>query len=667
VKLSDPQTAEAKVYRLNTFVSSINGREELEAIHHRPIQVNPNARSYSPEHIKGLSSANLTEKQLEFLRTNGFVVTNLDFPSFVALYRDNQKNNIPSFVTIDTAISGLSHILAKLRVDLEREVFLSKLTAFTNILREQLLLLHPKVPTSCKNASLRALAFIKVASILLNCDEKWPPEIEQKIQGVVDKEILLIYNGREQKTVGIQDSPIFDYSIDYNRFKIRWDETKDEELRRYYQAMEWYSRCVFRTSHLAETQSALLILMAAIGDSGDAINIWDEMHQLLTALYGEADDLHLLDYQRIAREVYGDTITPAAITQEKLLRQFCRQTDKEKLPRIRSEVGLKGGLRIFGGRYYARDMILQQLCYPYVGDQDDPRVIPNLLDIAVIMNQPKAMEIAQEKDFFRFVHYQTKVKNYQITLQQEMDRSSKPWANGGLVTDAWIYKPMTQPEGKGYPYFCRSDAWQARKLGSMLCGLIHLANSKPTFSGKKEGSFTGVSDPYPEFFNRMLTTLRNRDKLLQVVGYPRHRPPAQEIIAYQKALEAVVVVATQMLSGEIVTQEQQDRLGNFVLGWEGDEHEANIHELSTLFHRNDTQVDYYLHAGVEPVREIWVACPSPSGAFLARGGIYMLYVFSTSQKISPEHWRNAKLWKTVKQMRGLEEVAPWQKPFAGGN
>jgi len=663
----DWQETDSHAYDLSNVpfrISSARARKDptQTEIIHKPIEVSPNLKQASAQ-FKGLAQAKFSPAELEFLNNHGFVVTSRQFNSFVELYRDNQKSDIPSFVTIDTVISGFSHILARLRVDLEEEIFLKKLTALTKILREQLLFLHHEMPPDCKEASFQALAFIKVGCMLLNCDDVWPYEIEQVIKDRVANELALIYNGRDHREVGIQKSFIFDYDIDYNKFKIRWDETESDHLRNYYLAMEWYSRCVFRTTNVLETQSALLLLMAAIAEPSDGIILWDEMNQLLTALYGQVDDSHLMDYQETAREIFGDIITPKILLDKKKIQQFCRAIDRRKLPRIRSEVGLKGGLRIFGGRYYDRDFILQEFCYPYISSKGDPRVIPSLLDIAIIIGHPKAYELATQRDDFRFTDYRSKIETYRNDLDQKIGQIAKPWERGGLISDSWVYRPLLYAEGRGYPTFCKSDAWQARKLSSLLCGIVHLSNSRPTFAGADIQKFEACVDPYPEFFNRMLTTIRNLEKLLLLVGYPMTREPGEEISRYKKALQEVMEISTKMLAGEILSAEDQKKLGNFVLGWQGEYHEATISELSTLFHRNHTDYDCYFHAGIEPARELWVICPGNPMPFLARGAVNLLYEFPTGTKVLPNDWRKAKLWKTVQEKMGMEAVAPWLRPF----
>ena len=653
---------EEPIFQLNRALAD---KKIPEPITHNPVAVAATIKPYKvTASIKGLSRANLSQTETDFLFQHGFVVTERQFPSFVTLYRRNQQEDLPSFITADSAISGLSHILARVRVDLERELFYNKLMSLTTILAEKLLVLHEDIPATCKEASLRALAFLRVADELLDAKRVgWPLEIEAQISTMVEEELKLIYNGRQKRTVGIQRSPIFGYDIDYNQFKVRWDAAREDKLKRYYQTLEWYNRCAFRSSSPSETQSALLILMAAIGDNAEGIIIWEEMRQLLTALYGEPDDPHLLDYLAVARKVYGDTISPSILSNQELLSRFCRQVSRVRPPQIRSEVGLNSGLRMFGGVSYDRDLMLQQLLYPYVGHEGDPRVLPSIVDIGVILGHPKALDAAKERDYFNFVKYESQIKRYQERLHQSLSVSN-PWQGGGFVAQAWLYEALMQPESKGLPAFTRSDAWSSRKLTSILCGILGLAeiNSKPTFSGKGDGNFTATLDPYPEFFNRMVTSIKNFEAILKSVGYPLERPQGQEIVAYKKAMQALAAVSANSLTNDQLGPEDQQLLRNFALGWEGDYEEANINELSILFHRNDQQFDDYFYAGIEPIRELWVACPGSPTPFLARGGVYLLYGFATSKKILPEHWRHEKIWDKIRN-ESVEGVVPWAKEY----
>lgn len=645
------------------------------AIEHIPVPVVAAIRPYPvDEKIRGLAQAALAEAEREFLYQNGFVVTSREFPSFVSLYRDNQKEGIPSFVTIDASIFGITHIWARLRVDLEREIFYVKLKDFTLLLAEELIALHNQVPPSCAEVSWRALAFVRVADLLLgSCGVRWPPEIESKIRPVVEQEIALIINGGQPvndaqaaipvTALGIQKSPIFGSEIDYKQFKIRWNEAKEERLRQYYRALEWYNRCVFRSSEESETRSALLILMAAIGDSGEAMYLWQEMNQMLTIMCGEPDDPHFLDYLAAAREVYGDSIGPSILGDRQLLERFCRKVSKARPPRIRSEVNLNTGLRIFGERSYERDLYLQQLAYPYVGSRtprtNDCRWKPSVVDLAVILGNSKAEKIARQKEFFEYDKYEEKVTRYRALLQNSL-RMQKPWERGGFIAQAWFYETVMHAERGGYPIFAYSPAWDSRKLTSVLCGILNLAevNSVPVFTGESQGYFHGIVDPYPEYFNRLATHIRYLATRFSRLGYPLERPVGREFLAFCNSLQDLAVISRKALAGNEPSAADQESLRNFALGWEGDYAEANLNEVSTSFHRNEWEADVYFYVGVESVREIWVACPGPNGPYLARGGIYLLYEFPTGTKILPQQWREQQLWHKLKNKR-----MPWIKEY----
>ncbi len=647
-RLDDPVNSQKISSLLDRFAEADMSLNEQS---HDSMNISANIPRYSIDrNIKGISQANLKEKEIDFLVQNGFVVSSKEFTSFLPIYQDNQQRRISSFITVEMAMSGLSHILTRLRLDMEKDVFYHRLQTFTHVLTEQLLSLHYEVPKEFSDSSLRALAFIRVAEVLLNCqeDSNWPEEVLAKITPKVTAELELIYSKEnEEKPVEIKTSPIFGYSIDYNKFKKNPSEAKNKKLQRYRQAYAWFARCIFRASeeHISEVRSALLILMASIGGSADGIIIWEEIHRVLTTLYGEPDDPHLLNYLQVARNVFGETLTVDILSQNEKVKSFCRKAARVHLPKIRSEIGLERGLRVFGGPDTGIDSILQQLSYPYTGKRDLPRITPSLVDIAVVMGYQKAIEVAKEKEFFEYKGYEGKVERLHRSLRNDLVEEKSPWQKGGFLGNAWMYEALLQPEGKGYPLFSRSEAWNARKLTTLVCGMLDdddLINGKPRFVGESSSYFRGTIDPYPEFFNRMATKIRQIENLLQRVDYPTNRGPAKELLHYRQAIEGLAQAAAKILANKNLEEEDHNNLRNFALGWQGEYDSSAVINLSTRFYRNWTHFDEHLYVGTGPIQEIWIAIPVEGELQLARGGIFSLYEFYTVRQVSQEFWQSLK-------------------------
>ncbi|WP_372369824.1 DUF3160 domain-containing protein [Candidatus Uabimicrobium sp. HlEnr_7] len=619
---------------------------EKSNVEHKLIKVNAKIPKYEvPINIRYLKEANLSQREIQFLYQKGFVVTKNKFGSFNEIYEKNQRNSIPSYVTVDTAISGFSHILGRLRIDVEEKALYGRLASFTEIISYKLMDLHKKIAPQYEKASLRALAFIRVASVLLDLHQQWPKEISLKIEDQVKKELKLIYTGENDYPVEIVNSPIFGYAMDYSRFKLL-RKSKNKRLERYLLAHEWYARCLFRIAdnhskiieqHLSETRSAMLLLMATV--STDGMSMWEEIHYILTALYGQADDPHLIDYLKTARKIYGSTITLDVLSQKDKLLEFCKAISRTRLPKIRSELGLQSGLRIFSRRSIGCDFILQQLTYPYVGELHLPRVDPSLLDIAVIMGWHKAKYIAEEKGYYRYKGYETTVRKYQNRLEKELQPSSYPWGKGGLISLAWMLNSLKIPEGKGAPMFSHSEQWQARKLTSVACGLLDLSFGQPIFTGESTLNLKGTIEPYPEFFNRMATKIEHFEEVLQHIGYPLKSGVAKELVHYKKMLKKLAVISSKMLENKELTKKDYSELCNFVLGWEGKYGSATIQDISTMYYRNSSNFDNHLYAGVGAVYEMWVAIPINGKVQFARGGIFGYHEFQSMRQVSQEKWQ----------------------------
>lgn len=636
-------------YTSNTFsleYTPIIGLPEKSEVEHKVVKVNASIPKYEvPINIRYLKEANLSQREIQFLNQKGFVVTKNRFGSFNEIYENNQRNSTPSYVTVDTAISGFSHILGRLRIDVEEKALYGRLASFTEVIGHKLIDLHKKIAPQHEKAGLRALAFIRVASILLDLQQQWPEEITSKINEQVQEELKLIYTGGNDFPVEIVNSPIFGYAMDYSRFKLL-RKPKNKRLERYILAHEWYARCLFRTvdnhskiadQYLSETRSAMLLLIATIATDG--MLIWEEIHYILTALYGQADDPHLLDYLKTARDIYGPTITLDVLSQKDKLLEFCKAISRTRLPKIRSELGLQSGLRIFSRRSIGCDFILQQLTYPYVGELHLPRVDPSLLDIAVIMGWHKAKYIAEDKGYYEYKGYESTVRKYQDRLEKELQPVNYPWGKGGLISLAWMLNSLKIPEGKGAPIFSHSDEWQARKLTSVACGLLDLSFGQPIFTGKSTADFHGTIEPYPEFFNRMATKIEHFEEVLHHIGYPLKTGVAKELVHYKQMLKDLAVISSKMLENKELDDKDYKKLRDFVLGWQGSYGSATIQDISTMYYRNSSNFDNHLYAGVGAVYEMWVAIPINGKVEFARGGIFGYHEFQSMKKVSQEKWQ----------------------------
>jgi len=241
--------------------------------------------------ISNIDRFSIPEDAMAILDKNLFVVCPASHWQPFFVYEDNAYQRIPNFVTVDSVLH-LYHIFfnfALRRLEEERLIPLTEL--FTKRLISQALKTYNLLgPGILKDASLRNLAYLGVASNLLKLKVNLPPEV----QAMVQRELDLI-RGRKGLVVGA----IFPYAIDYTQFAPRGHYTRTERLRNYFMAMTWYGLVPFSPAYrdregklkVSYTVALQAILMVRDVRSAKLFQDWDTLLTSLNYFIGFADDL----------------------------------------------------------------------------------------------------------------------------------------------------------------------------------------------------------------------------------------------------------------------------------------------------------------------------------------------------------------------------------------
>ncbi|MCK4310868.1 MAG: DUF3160 domain-containing protein, partial [Methanomicrobia archaeon] len=201
-----------------------------------PVDIIPNAKVYDfvPENMENFY---LTENAKNLLEKNGFVVIPGYSKQFYEVYKGCRENNIPIFVTTDSMLHTY-HIMYDytLRI-LEVRKFLEDLETLTQSMLNASTEQYNSSEGKIKEAARKNIAYFSVAMKLLNENYK----VSDLVKKEVDGELSLI---KQHK--GFSFSPIFGYREDYSQYVPRGHYTRSEDLERYFKAMMWYGRIMFR-------------------------------------------------------------------------------------------------------------------------------------------------------------------------------------------------------------------------------------------------------------------------------------------------------------------------------------------------------------------------------------------------------------------------------------
>ena len=160
-----------------------------------------------------------------------------------------------------------------------------------------------------REAARLNMAFFAVATRLLTPEAGVPAEVAD----LVEAELALI-----DAHAGFAPSPIFGYREDYSQYVPRGHYTRNETFQRYFRAMMWYGRMMFRLAPgtgaeaqeigRRETRQAILITLAMsnaqVGDE-PALEVWERIYGPTVFYVGRTDDLNVYDYLEVLRQVYG--------------------------------------------------------------------------------------------------------------------------------------------------------------------------------------------------------------------------------------------------------------------------------------------------------------------------------------------------------------------------
>jgi len=237
-----------------------------------PVTVQPSLPSYEIE-LGAVANADLlaalNEEQKALLEQNGFVVVPSRIPQIYEVYKRAKEEGIPIFVTTD-ALLHTFHIIYNYALRLiEMEHFVQDLKGLNQAMVEAALEQYANASGKVREAAKRNVAFFAVAAKLLDPDFAVPDEVAN----LVEKELALI-----EAHQGFAASPIFGYREDYSQYVPRGHYTRNETFQRYFKAMMWYGRMMFRLRPGAtpeaieagrmETRQA--ILFAESGGGGQA-------------------------------------------------------------------------------------------------------------------------------------------------------------------------------------------------------------------------------------------------------------------------------------------------------------------------------------------------------------------------------------------------------------
>jgi hypothetical protein len=614
----------------------------------------------------------LTDEQRALLEENGFVVVPSRVAQIYEIYKAAKERGIPIFVTTD-ALLHTYHILYDYTLrSAEIQHFVNDLNGLNAVMIEVAKEQYSTAPGEIREAARRNLAFFTVASALLDPNTQIAAEVADNVNAELD--LIAAHQGFAQ-------SPIFGYKEDYSQYVPRGHYTRNETFQRYFKAMMWYGRMMFRLkpgtdpeaieAGRMETRQGILIVAAlqnAQVGGESALAVWERIYEPTVFFVGQTDDLNIYDYAQLVKEVYGDQLTLADLEDQAKLDEFIERAMTLRPPKIVSSYvtdrekpeEVTKGFRFMGQRFIPDSYIFQQLVYDKVGTQDDPRVFPKGLDVAAVLGSSRAYEILL--DVYgegRYANYQEqmeKLRNEFGQLPQEQWVENLYWS--------WLYalRPLLEIKGEGYPVFMQNQGWVDKDINTFLGSWTELRHdtilyAKQSYTLKATGIMPepevvkGYVEPQPEVYARLAALAKQMR-----VGLEGRGLLDVEYVDKLERLESLLLslktMAEKELAGEALSEEEYELIRNIggilegittfsakvkeEITSEADERMAVVADVHT-----DTNTGQVLEEGVGDAFTIYVIAPVEGQLVATQGGIFSYYEFTQpmSDRLTDEAWQ----------------------------
>jgi hypothetical protein len=422
-----------------------------------------------------------------------------------AYFRLFGEDQISVFITTDVAL----HLFHNVFDDLLAEVEKADLYDDVEWLVEQLYAASAagyaaisETQPLCRAAARHDVLVFAVAARLLDDSFVPPdyvePDASQYVQKVLDYTLTEFYPGD-----------------DYTQYEPRGHYAGDEQLERYFRAVKWLSRRIFRIEDNyypadADVELTAAALLAQLVADDPAIEArWNKVYDVTRLLAGPADSITPPLVQQALDNVFGAGFTlemlEVSANRAALRAEFQRDIypTSEIIPvplEFPDQIPPKY-VQFLGERYLPDAEAMQETCFPYVLE----RLLPSGLDVMATVLASDRAEHWLAGEIMTYPELATQL----TALRAQFDGYSvADWTKS--TYNGWLYslRPLLQPMPAGAPVFMQGTAWQDKELNTALGSWTQLRHDfilygKQTYVPSPWADGPGLVEPVPDTFDRL--------------------------------------------------------------------------------------------------------------------------------------------------------------------
>jgi hypothetical protein len=603
----------------------------------------------TPHSLDGVSIAPAVQHALTpeieaALTEQGFAIVPADYAHFYNAYEQAPVEGYPVFVTTDAAYNAWHFAFDKILRSLEQNTLLPKLEQLVSgalaAARQQAADLDG---TKLAPDADKVVELYQVAASVLEVDlGTLGPDVPQELQLIAQH-------------AGPTKSPITGATVDYSLFVPRGHYTRTEELTRFFLGMSVLGQsafCLPGTIDCDGVESLRLGILASRALTADParVQLWRDIYEPTAFLVGAADDYTPFELAQAA----GDLSDPSAFATDAAVEEVGRALMAMRQVRIDPE---KPTVRLMGVRFVIDSWVLDQMIYPNVGTDEDPRLIPSPLDLAAAFGSDFAYGIQRDAGQTEYTNYDTQMKAMQTAIAE---RPREDW--GATAYDAWLYaiEPTWLPHGEAFPDFMRTDAWTAKDQQTGFGSYAELKHDTILYA--KQAAAEGETpvppkeprnwvEPDPVVYQRLVAVVDLTRQGLEQRGLLT-RENERIFREVRDLFSFLGKIASDELAGKPISNDANLRLknigGNLSYIWwltsdHGQSGVATPDKEAAIIADIARGGDQVVEIGTGRIDRIYVLVPDDEGTFqVAVGGVYSYYEFlqPVADRLTDEAWRD---------------------------
>jgi hypothetical protein len=425
---------------------------------------------------------------------------------------------------------------------------------------------------------------------------------------------------------------------------------------------------------------AVLASRLLVGDE-ELEALWREVFEPTAFLVGVSDDYTPFElmaaYQNISPRESGvagglpdlDDETLFAVADElKAIRSV--QIDPER-----------PSVRLMGTRFVIDSFIYDQLVRPFVGTQEEPRLLASPLDLAAAFGSDFALAIQDEAGQTAYLNYPEQMEAMRGAVAARPDAA---W--GQTVYDAWLaaLEPMWLPHGAAFPDFMQTDAWRTKAQQTGFGSYAELKHDTILYTKQAVGEMVDLEPELPPVRNWVEPDPVPFQRLSAMAGLTADGLAARDLLDkdmrkllgdYIAMADRLAALAADELAGQTISDKDNEWLraiGGVLesFWWRSGEkvdtaqpiRDDDAAIIADIMRGIDLEsgIDEVVEIGTGRIDRIFVLVPDDGGVFhVATGGVYSYYEFPwpTEDRLTDEQW-----WAMLRKGEAPERPA-WQEPL----